>query len=267
MLRTPLMPIGRFARACRLTIKALRYYDDEHLLRPASVDQRTGYRYYTRDQVRDAILIGMLRGLGIGVASIRRILTEPPVERSATLRAESRRIERELIHRRAALKTLERFAASGTLAPYDVSVRSIDAITVAQRTVTTTAERLIVDTTALIYSLFDELRSAGRDVLPPVLCMNDDSGSDEHIVVRACVRVDDPPPTLGTARIANLPGGAFARVTHVGAYEELGLAYHTLYAWAQEHGHEVRGLLREIYLNDPANTPAEELVTELLMPL
>ena len=54
---------------------------------------------------------------------------------------------------------------------------------------------------------------------------------------------------------------------HVGPYEELGLAYHALYAWAQEHGHEPRGLIREIYVNDPANVRPEALQTEVLLPL
>jgi DNA-binding transcriptional MerR regulator len=263
----PLMPIGRFARACRLTIKALRYYDDEDLLRPASVDPRTGYRYYTREQVRDAILIGMLRELGVGVAAIRRILTESPEQRTATLRNESRRIERELARRQAALRSIERFAATGALLPYDVSIRSLEAVVVAQRVAITTAEHLIADTTTLIYALFDELRAAGREILAPVLCMNDDSGSDEHIVVHACVHVHDPPPVLASAHVATLPGGEFACVTHVGAYEELGLAYHALYAWSQEHGHEARGLIREIYRNDPADTAAQDLATDVLMPL
>lgn len=65
------MPIGKFARACRLSVKALRHYDEERLLRPAHVDERTGYRYYTREQVRDAVTIGMLRGLGFGGAHRR----------------------------------------------------------------------------------------------------------------------------------------------------------------------------------------------------
>jgi DNA-binding transcriptional MerR regulator len=261
------MPIGRFARACRLTIKALRYYDEEDLLRPASVDRRSGYRYYTREQVRDAILIGMLRELGIGVAAIRRILHEPPEQRSLTLEAESRRMERELARRRTALRTLERFMSSGTLTPYDVTIRTAEPLIAAHRTTTTTAERLIPDTTALIYALFDELRSAGREILAPVLCMNDDSTSDEHIVVHACVRIELPAPTLASAQLLDLPGGAFACLTHTGAYEELGLAYHALYAWTQERGQESGGLIREIYQNDPARTPAEELVTELMMPL
>ena len=40
-----LLPIGRFARATRLSVKALRHYDELGLLRPAFVDPSSGYRY------------------------------------------------------------------------------------------------------------------------------------------------------------------------------------------------------------------------------
>jgi effector-binding domain-containing protein len=160
-----------------------------------------------------------------------------------------------------------RFGSTGTLAPYEVAIRRMESLEVAERCVVTDAEALIVDTTELIYSLFDELRAAGREVLSPVFCMNDDRGSDEHIVVHACIRVESPVPDLPQARIVEVPGGEFAVVTHVGPYEQLGLAYHALYAWAQEHGHESRGLVREIYVNDPANVRPEALQTDLLLPL
>jgi DNA-binding transcriptional MerR regulator/predicted transcriptional regulator YdeE len=261
------MPIGRFARACRLSVKALRHYDEEQLLRPAHVDERSGYRYYTGEQVLDAVTIGMLRGLGIGIPTIRRFLAGGTVERSAILRSEAERIEREMAQRRLALDAIARFGSTGTLAPYEVAIRRMAAVQVAERCVVTDAEALIVDTTDLIYSLFEELRAAGREVLSPVFCMNDDTGSDEHIVVHACVHVASPAPDLPQARIVEVPGGEFAVVTHVGPYEQLGLAYHALYAWAQEHGHEPRGLVREIYVNDPANVPPAALHTDLLLPL
>ena len=47
-----LLSIGRFARLSGLTVKALRHYDAEGLLRPAHVDEWTGYRYYTAEQAR-----------------------------------------------------------------------------------------------------------------------------------------------------------------------------------------------------------------------
>ena len=261
------MPIGRFARACRLSIKALRHYDEERLLRPAHVDERTGYRYYTREQVRDAVTIGMLRGLGIGIPTVRRFLAGGAAERTAILDDEAQRIEREMAQRRFALEAIARFGSTGTLAPYEVAIRQMEPLQVAERRVVTNAEDLIIDTTVLIYSLFDELRAAGREVLSPVFCMNDDSASEEHIVVHACVRVVVPVSDLPQARIVDVPGGEFAAVTHIGPYEELGLAYHALYAWAQEHGHEPRGLVREIYVNDPANVRPEALQTDLLLPL
>ena len=261
------MPIGRFARACRLSVKSLRHYDEEQLLRPAHVDERTGYRYYTREQVRDAVTIGMLRGLGIGIPIIRQFLAGGAAERNAILHTEATRIEREMAQRRFALDAIARVGSTGTLAPYEVTIRRMESLQVAERCVVTDAEALIVDTTELIYSLFDELRAAGREVLSPVFCMNDDRGSDEHIVVHACVRVESPVPDLPQARINEVPGGEFAVVAHVGPYEQLGLAYHALYAWAQEHGHESRGLVREIYVNDPANVRPEALQTDLLLPL
>ncbi|GAA3158787.1 MerR family DNA-binding transcriptional regulator [Nonomuraea salmonea] len=40
------LPIGRFARLCRLSVKRLRHYDELGLLVPAHVDPDSGYRHY-----------------------------------------------------------------------------------------------------------------------------------------------------------------------------------------------------------------------------
>lgn len=57
MVSRNLMPIGRFAPSCRLSVKALRHYDRLGLLKPAFVDPQSKYRYYSRDQARDAVMI------------------------------------------------------------------------------------------------------------------------------------------------------------------------------------------------------------------
>ena len=41
------LTIGVFARRVGLTPSALRFYDDCGVLRPAHVDDATGYRYYS----------------------------------------------------------------------------------------------------------------------------------------------------------------------------------------------------------------------------
>ncbi len=46
-----LMPIGRFSRLTGVGVKALRHYDELGLPVPAAVDDETGYRFYSPDQV------------------------------------------------------------------------------------------------------------------------------------------------------------------------------------------------------------------------
>jgi effector-binding domain-containing protein len=63
--------------------------------------------------------------------------------------------------------------------------------------------------------------------------------------------------------VVEVPGGRVVSTLHVGAYDELPLAYGALLSWAHERGHELVGPVRETYLSDPARVPAPELVTRL----
>ncbi|WFE60779.1 MerR family transcriptional regulator [Micromonospora sp. WMMD712] len=65
-----LLTIGGFARAARLTPKALRLYDKLGLLRPAAVDPESGYRLYEPAQLERARLIASLRRIGMPLAEI-----------------------------------------------------------------------------------------------------------------------------------------------------------------------------------------------------
>lgn len=68
-----LLTIGEFARASRLTPKALRLYDELRLLRPADVDPVTGYRFYDRAQLERARLVAWLRRLDMPLARIKTV--------------------------------------------------------------------------------------------------------------------------------------------------------------------------------------------------
>ncbi|WP_189935363.1 MerR family transcriptional regulator [Streptomyces sulfonofaciens] len=68
-----MLTIGVFARAARLSPKALRLYDELGLLRPARVDTATGYRYYAVGQLEQARLVAWLRRLGMPLERIRRV--------------------------------------------------------------------------------------------------------------------------------------------------------------------------------------------------
>jgi len=95
------LSIGAFARASRLSIKALRLYGDLGLLPPAHVDPETGYRFYHPDQLGPARLIGLLRQLDLPLSDVRAVLDQPPALRASTLSGLWGQVEREHARRRA----------------------------------------------------------------------------------------------------------------------------------------------------------------------
>ncbi|MEG3626556.1 MerR family transcriptional regulator [Streptomyces poriticola] len=96
-----MLTIGAFARACRLSPKALRLYDELGLLRPARVNPYNGYRYYGAGQLEQARLVAWLRRLGMPLAEIRRLCAlDEPSSAAREIRAYWARVERETAARR-----------------------------------------------------------------------------------------------------------------------------------------------------------------------
>ena len=119
-----LLTIGEFARAARLSPKALRLYDDLGLLRPHAVDSWSGYRYYAPDQLDRARLIAWLRRLGMPLARIGAVVDLPPAETAAAVTAFLKVSEAELAERQRLAQFLIGYLSEGTRAAMPVSTAS-----------------------------------------------------------------------------------------------------------------------------------------------
>jgi DNA-binding transcriptional MerR regulator len=53
--------IGEFSKLCHVTTKTLRHYDLLGLIKPASVNSDTGYRYYDAKQLAQVMMVVKLR--------------------------------------------------------------------------------------------------------------------------------------------------------------------------------------------------------------
>ena len=71
----------------------------------------------------------------------------------------------------------------------------------------------------------------------------------------------------GRVKAGKLPGGKAAVILHVGPYEKIEEAYNRLTAFVKEKELEPESFCYEFYLNDPAETPPEELKTEIYFPV
>lgn len=68
--------IGDFSKMSKVTIKALRYYEKEGLIKPVYIDDSNGYRYYDSNQLVDISRIISLRQMGLSIDEIKRIIIE-----------------------------------------------------------------------------------------------------------------------------------------------------------------------------------------------
>ena len=63
--------INQFSKISGLTVKALRYYDQEGILQPAFRNEENQYRYYNDDNLKKAQLIKYLRSLDFSIMEIK----------------------------------------------------------------------------------------------------------------------------------------------------------------------------------------------------
>ena len=69
-----LLRIGEIAAIFGVSVKALRVYEKMGILKPVKVDEKTGYRYYSPDQVKQLDAVLELRELGFSLAEIQTLL-------------------------------------------------------------------------------------------------------------------------------------------------------------------------------------------------
>ena len=83
--------IGEFSKLGKVSVKTLRYYDSEGILKPAYTDRWNGYRYYAPEPLNDLMLIREYRAAGFGISEIRELLSDgDPGQHLSQLRGESR---------------------------------------------------------------------------------------------------------------------------------------------------------------------------------
>jgi effector-binding domain-containing protein len=93
---------------------------------------------------------------------------------------------------------------------------------------------------------------------PPFVIYHGSPGvTDLPFRVEICVPIRAPLDPPEGWRLADLPGGTFASVVHVGPYDSVGAAYDELQDWIAGHGHVIAGPPREVYLSPPSTPPAE----------
>jgi DNA-binding transcriptional MerR regulator len=262
--------IGDFATFTQVSVRALRFYDQQGLLAPARVDPRTGYRSYRADQVAQVLRIVALRDVGLTLAQIREVLdagASPQVirERLADRRVEIARLRAQVDHQLAAVEgRLALLDGAPDMHQYDVTTKRAPALVLASIGRTVDQDEPGVLSTAfgeLFAELGGALGQAGVVPTGPAWTLYEQA-QEEGLRIAAGFPV---PATIdlpsGVQRV-ELSEQTVAVTVHRGSMEGISAAYQAVMTWIESTGRSAAGGAREVSLAWEPEAP-DRCVTEL----
>ncbi|MBR1987818.1 MAG: MerR family transcriptional regulator [Clostridia bacterium] len=77
-----MLKIGDLSKLVDVSVKTIRFYEEEGLIRPIEVDRWTGYRYYDDSSVERISQIVYLKSLGFTLKEIANLSEQSIIEKT-----------------------------------------------------------------------------------------------------------------------------------------------------------------------------------------
>lgn len=268
------LTIGQFSKATQISVKALRHYAEEGLLRPAWVDGATGYRYYSVSQFVEALRVRRLRELGISLGEIQAFLNErDPLAIQTFFEKHRQLIQERLVKGERDLVLLEKLSTQKEefFLAYDVGVREVSSTKVMSIRSITSMKTIGEDMGKIFGELYDYVSKNGGQFSGECFDIyHDEEFNPERIDVECCFSVLETIPENDRVKGRTVEGGLMAYTLHKGPYDQLEGAYTAIMKWIEENGYVPLPKMRDLYLNGPDCEEVkgpEDYKTEILWPV
>ena len=262
-----LYKIGMFAQMNHITIKTLRFYEEQGLLIPAYVDGENGYRYYTMNQMADIQRITALKQAGFTLDDIK--LINQGADTAYLLSTKKAALLKKIAELTSQIAVIDGYLSgpAGTLdAP--VLIRTIPAVTVASM-------KKRIDSYDELFSLMPEMgaemeRLGCRCALPEYCFTHylEPGFRDEHILIETCEAVTEKKEDSALVKFRELPEITAACIFHKGSYSNFSESYAAILRFIEENGYKICGNIRENYIDGIWNKDREEdWLSEIQIPV
>jgi effector-binding domain-containing protein/DNA-binding transcriptional MerR regulator len=262
----------------RLSQKALRLYDRKGLLIPEAKDPFTGYRYYTVSQLEEGMKIKILTFLGFSLEEVSMLLdaerngSYEHMEGCFRKKIEETRLEIRQLQKIEGIlqgacknsnKILELFEMSVT----EPVIKEIPEMRVISKreigTYAVTIHKLVGEVYACVNS--SENQRNHVKITGPVMSIYHDeeykeTDADIEVALPVSGRISVEGPKI---EIKTLPTIRVVSAVYRGPYQGVEAGYNRVISFSKEKNLEPFGPSRELYLNNPAEVPEDELMTEI----
>ena len=262
-----MLKIGEFSKLSHLTIKALRFYEKEGLLIPASIDKWTGYRLYETYQLEDAAKIKSYRQLDLSIDEIKAILSGKDTKTVLSKKAIALKQEKEKIGVR--LSIINHILEDEEM-KYQVTVKEIPEAIVYYSEVRLPKYSDMMQYIPKIGQECIKLNPNLKCTEPPYeFCEYlDQEHKDTDVLIRHNEAVCEFGRENENIKFKKIPRTKVLSIFHKGAYDKSGEAYAFIMKYAEDNGYKAKGLSRECYIDGIWNKDSQdEWLTEIQLPI
>ena len=269
-----MIKIGDFARLSQVSVVTLRYYDEMDLLKPVKVDNFTGYRFYSADQLPRLNRILALKDLGFSLDQIKLMLADGLTleQLRGMLTIQRNEVEKRLYDEQERLQRIEarlrQIEMENKMPNYDVVIKTVPAMLVASWRVTIPTNDLVPQYLGPAFTeAYDYVRKQGaRDIGACLALWHSPANVYENEDAEAVVPIDRLLKGNDKVKVYELPSIRVASVVHQGNFEDFTQGHAALLEWIDANGYQIVGAYREVYIKHDKGRLSDS-TTEIQVPV
>ena len=259
--------IGMFAQMNHITVKALRFYEEQGLLAPAYVDEENGYRYYTLDQMVAIHQITALKQAGFTLDDIKHIRSG--VEEEQLLRKKKSQLLAQIAELTRQIAIIDAYLLDETASlSTPVLIKTLPACKVAASEKTIDSYDDLFD---VMPEMGAEMERLGCECALPEYCFTrylEPGYKEENIRVATCEAVTRLLEDTENLKFYEIEETTAACIFHKGSYADFSKSYAVLLRYIEENDYEIAGNIRESYIDGIWNKDDEsEWLSEIQIPV
>lgn len=242
--------IGDFSRLARVSVKTLHHYDEIGLLRPARVDQDTGYRHYAADQLTRLHRILTLKDLGFSLQEIGDVLgdEESTMRIDRTLRGKIEEAQLIISQEQIRIARIESWLAylqEDSMPEYDVLIKTLEPQLVAS------IRQRSGDLSVAFHELAEYISAQGaREAGPGMIICHDPESDEDGPDCEAAFPVSSPIAETDRVRVYQTPRVERAAcLVYEGTHADMGEASRYIAKWIEDNGYRIAGSNRVVFLH------------------
>lgn len=262
-----MLKIGDFSKLSRVSIRMLRHYDDIGLLKPAEIDEFTGYRYYHEEQLFIIGRITALKDMGFALADIVKILEIYDDKEKLDVFLSVRQEELAETYKQTEYKLMLLDSARKRLRKEQIMKYDVTVITIPERYAATV--QMVIPRYEDEGMLWNMLGECKTPLVPAEPCLSaaeflDKEYKEENVEVMVWMTVKGTYQDTEHVKFKTLPAVKVASCILKGGYDQMNDVTATVVSWMKDNGYTVSGPMFNIYHVGPAQTQnPDEYITEL----